>query len=97
MVINNDSFGQYWLSYILFNIKHPNRVSNYRQFFDELNIQEFLFTSAYKCNDVHKFEKLNDLTINIFELNFCQDHRKHKLIPNEVSKNDSDRVIDFLV
>ena len=48
--------------------------------------------------DVHKFEKLNNLSINIFELNFYQDQTKwrHKLVPIEVSRNDSDRVIDLL-
>ena len=78
---------------------HPNRVSNYKQDFNELNIQDFDFTKGFKCSDVHKFEKLNNLSINIFELIIYQDHNKwrHKLIPNEVSKNGSDRVIVLLI
>ena len=37
--------------------------------------------------------------MNIFELNFDQDQnkRKHKLIPVEISKNDSDKVIDLSI
>ena len=54
------------------NINHPNRVSNYRQFFDELNIQDFDFSKGFKRSDVHKFNELNNLTVNIFELNFYQ-------------------------
>ena len=78
---------------------HPNRVSNYKQYFHELNIEGFDFTNGFKCSDVHKFEKLNDLSINIFELNFYQDKNKwkHNLIPIEISKNDSDRVIDLII
>ena len=81
------------------NNNHPNGVSNYIQNFNKLNIQGFDFTNGFKCSDVHKFEKLNSLSINILELNFCQDQKKrrHKLIPIEVSKKDSDRIIDLLI
>ena len=30
---------------------HPNRLSNYRQYFNELNIQGFNFTNWFKCSD----------------------------------------------
>ena len=77
---------------------HPNRLSNYRQYFNGLNIQGFNFTNWFKCSDVHRFEKLNKLSIDIFELNFYQDQNKwkHKLIPIEISKK-SDKVIDLLI
>ena len=77
----------------------PNRVSNYKQSFNELNINGFDFTNGFKCTEVHKYNELNNLSINIFELNFYRDQNKwkHKLIPNEVSKNESDRVIDLLI
>ena len=70
------------------NNNHPNRVSNYNQNFNELNIQDFDFTNGFKCSDVHKFNELNDLSINIFELNFYHDQNqwRHKLIPIEYSK-----------
>ena len=54
---------------------HPNRDSNYKQCFDELTIDGFDFTNGFKCSDVHKFEKLNLFSINIFELNFYQDKK----------------------
>ena len=78
---------------------HPNRVSNYRQYSNELNIQGFDFTNGFKCSDVHKFVEINNLYVNIFELDFYQDqnHWKHNLIPIEISKSDSDRVIDFAI
>ena len=78
---------------------HPNRVSNFNQYFIELNFQSFDFTKSFKCNDVHKFNELNNLSVNIFELNFYQDKNKwkHKLIPMEISKNEWDRVVDLLI
>ena len=81
------------------NNNHPNRVSNYRQYFNELNIQDFDFTNGVKCSDVHRFNELNNLSVNIFELNFYQDQNqwRHKLIPIEISKNNSDRVIDLAI
>ena len=52
------------------NNKHPNRVSNYKQDFNELNIEGFDFTSGFRCSDVEKFNELNNLSINMFEENF---------------------------
>ena len=54
------------------NSSHLNRVSKYRQDVDELNFHGFDFTKGFKCNDVHKFDKLNNLSNEIFELSFCQ-------------------------
>ena len=81
------------------NNNHPNRVSNYKPYFNELNIQDFDFTNGFRCNDVHKFNDLNNLSVNIFELNFYQDQNqwKHKLIPIEISKNNTDTVIDLAI
>ena len=39
---------------------HPNRVSRYKQYFIELNINGSDFTNGFKCSDVHRFEKLNN-------------------------------------
>ena len=71
------------------NNNHPNRVSNYKQFFDELNINGFDFSKGFKCSVIHKFDKMNNLSIDTFELNFYQDQSKwrHELIPIEASKN----------
>ena len=48
---------------------------------------------------MHTFEKLNNLSINIYELNFYQDgdNWKHNLLPIEISKNESDRFVDLLI
>ena len=48
---------------------------------------------------MYKIEKLNNLSINIFELNFYQEQNKwkQKLIPFEISKNEADKIIDILV
>ena len=77
---------------------HPSRVNNYIQYFNELNFQSFDFTNGFKCSDNHRFNELNNLSVNIFELNFYQDGDKwkHNLIPIEISKNESDIVVDLL-
>ena len=99
---NNDKYCFLWsiLPYLHpCNKNHLNRVSNYRQYFNELNVQGFDFTNGFKCSDVHKFNKLNNLSVIIFELKFYQDQNqwKHKLIPIEVSKKILNRVIDYAI
>ena len=37
---------------------HLNRVSIYRQHFDELNNESFDFSNGFRFSDVHNFEKL---------------------------------------
>ena len=99
---SNDKFCFIWSILVHFytsNNNHPNRVSNYKQYFNELNIEGFDFTNGFKCSDVHKFEKLNNLSTNIIELRFYQDQNtwRHKLKTIEVNKNESERVIDLLI
>ena len=53
-----------------FEKNYRNRVSNYRHYFNELNIKGFDFKNEFKCTDVHKIEKLNILSIKIIELIF---------------------------
>ena len=55
------------------NNNHPSRVSNYKQYSKELNIQGFDFSYGFKCSDVHRFNEINNLSINIFQINFYQD------------------------
>ena len=82
-----------------FNKSHPNRVSSYRQYFDELNIQGFDFSNGFKCDDVYKSEKLINFPINTFELSYYQDQNiwKRRIIPIEISKNESDKGIALLI
>ena len=64
-----------------------------------MNINGFDFSKGFKCNEVHKFNELSNLSVNIFELNLYQDQNqwKQKLMPTKVGKNDSDRVIDLAI
>ena len=102
IIQNLDKYCFIWfrLSYLHpCNNSHPKRVKNYLQYFSELNIDGFDFRNGFKCSDVQKLEKLNNLSINIFELNFYQDQNnwKNNLIPIEINKNESDGVADILV
>ena len=58
-VQNNDKYCFFWS--ILASLHpcendHPNRVSSYKQYFNELNFQSFDFTNGFKCKDVHPFK-----------------------------------------
>ena len=49
---------------------------------------------------MHRFEKTNNFSLNIFELDFYQygNKWKHDLLLFEISKNDeSDKVVDLLI
>ena len=78
---------------------HATRVSIYRQFFNEINIDGFNFINGFKCSDIHRFEKLTKLSKNILELNFYQDQKnwEQKLVPLEISKIESDKGVDWLI
>ena len=78
---------------------HPYRVSNYKQYFDELNINGSDFTNVFKCSDVHRFNELNNLSVNIFEINFYQDQSKwrHKLVPIDIITKNSERFTDLAI
>ena len=99
---NNDKYCFIWsilANHYPCSKNHPNRVSSYKQYLNELNINGFDFSYGFKCSDVHKFNELNNLSIKIFELIFYQDQIKwkHKLIPIEISKSNSDRFIDLAI
>ena len=101
-VQNNDKYCFIWS--ILASLypcenNNPSRVNNYVQYFNELNFQNFDCTNGFKCSDVHKFNELNILSVNIYELNFYLDgdKRQHNLIPIEISQNGSDKVVDLLI
>ena len=76
---NNDKYCFLWsvLTYLHpCNNNHSNRVSNYRQYFIELNFSEFDLTNGFECGDIHKFNEVNNLSVSMFELNFYQDQTK---------------------
>ena len=64
---------------------------------EEKDIYGFDFLNVYKCSDVQHFENLKYLSLDKFELCFCQERKERKLkkIPIENSKEASDRVVDL--
>ena len=53
---NNDKYCFIWsvLAWLLpCNDAHPNRVSNYKQYFNKFNNNGFDFSNRFKCSDVH--------------------------------------------
>ena len=96
-MINIVLFDQFQLVFIPGKKSNLKRVSNYKHYFGELNIEGSDFCKGFKCSDVHKLENLNNLSIMIFAICFYQDQNKwrHKLIPLEISINKSDRFVDL--
>ena len=102
---NDDKYCFIWSILVYFHSMadsengHAKTVSKYRQTFDELNIDGFDFTNGLSGKDMHRNEKSNIFSINIFELNFFQEQNnlKHNSIPIEISKNKTERVVDLLV
>ena len=46
---------------------HPERVSHYKKFSDELNFENI--ENPVSLEDIHKFEKLNNISVNVFGYN----------------------------
>ena len=73
---NSDKFCLLWsiLAYLHpRENNHPSRVRIYLQLINELNNECFDFTNGFRCSVMHRFEKSNNLSKNIFEFNFYQD------------------------
>ena len=51
-----------------------------KKYFKEIIIDGFDFSKRFKCTDVHKIEKVNNLSINIFELNYNQEKTTGNII-----------------
>ena len=76
---NNDKYCFIWsilASLHPCNNNRPSRVSKYKQNFNELNIQGFDFSYGFECNDVHRFNELNNLSIKIVELSLLSRSEK---------------------
>ena len=77
-ILNFENNDKYWFIWSILaslhpcNNNHPKRVTNYKQYFNELSIQGFDFTNGYKCSDVHKLNELNNSSVNIFEIFFIK-------------------------
>ena len=83
-LLNNENVDKYCSSLSILTNLHPcqnsqpNRVSSFRQDFDELNIGGLYFTNRFECSHVHKFWTLNTMSINVFEIRFRQEQKKWK-------------------
>ena len=70
---------------------HPNRVSNYKKYLNELNQKGIEMPMAVK--DIDKFEKLNDLIINVYG---CSEEGS-LIFPRRKSKRRDKEAINLLM
>ena len=90
---NNNKFCYMWSIVALLHPitdsknRRPTGASNYRQYFNELNFNGSDFVNGYKCSNLHRFGKINNIPTSIIELGFHQNQTKwkHKLLPIEIS------------
>ena len=70
---------------------HCKRLLTSREYFDELYLDGFHFSNGFKCSDLHRFETIYNLSINIFETNFYQDQYnwKHQIVTSDISEKAS--------
>ena len=69
-IINIKNYDKYCFLWSILAKLHPcennsNIVSSYRKYFNELIIEGFDFTDGFRCGDLYRLEKLNNLSINI--------------------------------
>ena len=97
---NNDTYCFLWsiLAAIHPVNKDPQRVSKYKPYQNELNINDIDFTNGMRIIDIPKFEKLNNhLSINVFEYSKEEDN-EYQLVPLYISKNiENRRIIDLIL
>ena len=65
------------------------------QFFDELSFEGLDFKNGFKCNAMHNFEKLNNSSFNVFEINYYQDQDRWKQFSIPIATNKMNQ-IEFL-
>ena len=72
-------------------------MSNYRHYFDELNIEGFDYSKGIKCSVVDRIEKVKNSSINKFEFYFHQYQNKWKrnLKIIEISKKNQINLLTY--
>ena len=68
---------------------HPDRVTKYKQYENNLKFDDISF--PVKLDKIPKFEKLNNININVFSYN-----EKYNIFPLQISKINFEKVIDLL-
>ena len=94
-IINDDQFCFLWcnLAHLCPVEEHKNRTSNYSMYFNKLNLKGLEF--PMKVRGIPKFEKLNTLNVNVFEL--TKSVRSSALIPILINTNYDQPQIDLLL
>ena len=88
---NEDNLCFLWciLAYLFPVIEHKNRTSNYSMHINKLNLDNLEF--PMKVKDIPKFERKNNLNINVFELT------NNILSPIYINNNYNEPQIDLLL
>ena len=69
---------------------NPHRLSAYKNYENGLNFDDISF--PVKLDKISKFEKLNNININIFRYD-----ENYNIFPLQISKNNFEKVIDLLL
>jgi hypothetical protein len=72
---------------------HPERVSNYKKYENELNFDGINF--PVKICDISKFEKQNNIAVNVYQLEIIQNY-KINIFPLRITKLRNIKTINLL-
>ena len=73
---NNDTYCFVWSIWLVFILVKTIILTEFQIIINiliKINIDGFDFTNGFNCSDVHNFIAINNLSVNIYELNFYQD------------------------
>ena len=99
MKINIVSFRRYYFIYILVKIEIPKEYRNIWYILVNWKLLALIFQKNSKCDGVHRLGNKNIFSKAVFGLNYYRVRKKwkHKIIPIELSENDSDGVVGLLI
>ena len=102
-ILNIENDDNYCFLWSILASLQPRRIndlyrdSKYRQYFVESNLEGFDFTIGFKYSDIQEIEKFKNISIIISNLGFIKiKKRKITLLPIEIKKTDSTRVVHLI-
>ena len=101
---NNDNMCIIWCLlahkyYETINDNHKSDVSTYKKYFDEIKQPKDIIDPIDIQKDISKFEKLNNIKINVFEYDgsYTGDYDRNNIITLYNTNNKNENVINLLL
>ena len=73
-----------------YSVSHDHRVASYRQYEEEFQLKFTGLEFPIQLNDIPKFEKLNNVSINLYVLEKEKKGRDYEIYPIHLTSNRKD-------